>query len=136
MKLQFFKTFILPHFDYCSSLVIHFSKTLLNNLENFFNVCIYHLFKKPLSDLTIYSQLKTLEELRIYPFKIRHFYRLNIFCYKIVNKQILINFYNKLVFNDQLSFRKRELVHVPFERTKGGSTRLSIFLIPNFIIIF
>ena len=132
VKLQFFKTFILPHFDYCSSLVIHFSKTLLNNLENFFNVCIYHLFKKPLSDLTIYSQLKTLEELRIYPFKIRLFYRLNIFCYKIVNKQILINFYNKLVFNDQLSFRKRELVHVPFERTKGGPTRLSIFL-PNFI---
>ena len=27
VKLQFFKTFILPHFDYCSSLVIHFSKT-------------------------------------------------------------------------------------------------------------
>ena len=82
--------------------------------------------------MTIYSQLKTLEELRIYPFKIWLFYRLNIFCFKIVNKQILINFYNKLVFNDQLSIRKRELVHVPFERTKGGSTRLSIFL-PNFI---
>ena len=47
----------------------------------------------------------------------------------MVNKKI--NFYNKLVFNDQFSFRKREL-HVPSERTKGGSTRLSIFL-PNFI---
>ena len=42
VKLQFFKTFILPHFDCCSSLVIHFSKTLLINLEKFFYVCIYH----------------------------------------------------------------------------------------------
>ena len=59
------------------------------------------------------------------------FCRLNIFFYKIVNKQIFTNCYSKLFFNDQLSLRNRELVHVPFERTKFGCIRLSIFL-PNF----
>ena len=46
VKLQFFKTFILPHFDYCSSLAIFYTKTLLNSIEKFFNICIFHLFKK------------------------------------------------------------------------------------------
>ena len=43
--------------------------------------------------MTIQFQMKSLEEFRIYPLKIRLFYRLNINCYKIVNKQILTNFY-------------------------------------------
>jgi hypothetical protein len=30
IKVQFFKTFILPYFDYCFSLIIHFGKTLIS----------------------------------------------------------------------------------------------------------
>ena len=99
----------------------------------FFNICIFHLFKKSLSEMSIETQLKSLKEFRIYLFKLRLFYRLNIFfCYKIVNRQILVKIYNKLVFFENSSLRKRGLVQVPFERTCYGCLRLSIFL-PNFI---
>ena len=33
VKLQFFKTFILPYFDYCLSLAIYFSKTAPKNSD-------------------------------------------------------------------------------------------------------
>ena len=33
IKVQFFKTFIQPHFDYCSSLAVNFNKSLLNRIE-------------------------------------------------------------------------------------------------------
>ena len=45
VKIQFFKTFILPYFDYCSSLVIYFSKQAIQKLENCYYLCIYKLFK-------------------------------------------------------------------------------------------
>ena len=32
IKVQFFKTFIQPHFDYCSSLAVYFNKTLINRI--------------------------------------------------------------------------------------------------------
>ena len=43
VKIQFVKTFLLPHFDYCSSLYIYFSKALLQKLSNCYNYCLYKL---------------------------------------------------------------------------------------------
>ena len=45
VKIQFFKTFILPYFDYCLSLIIYFPKSTFQSLDNFFNCCLYRLFK-------------------------------------------------------------------------------------------
>ena len=45
VKLQFFKTFILPLFDYCLSLVYYFSKSQIQTLENCYNACLFKLFK-------------------------------------------------------------------------------------------
>ncbi len=44
VKIQFFKTFILPDFDYCLSLIIYFPSTAYQILYNCFNLCLYKLF--------------------------------------------------------------------------------------------
>ena len=45
VKLQFFKTFLLPYFDYCLSLSIYFPKSVLQKLSNCFYICLHKLFK-------------------------------------------------------------------------------------------
>ena len=45
VKLQFFKSFILPHFDYCSTLFIYFSKRAIQKLANCYNFFFFKLFK-------------------------------------------------------------------------------------------
>ena len=45
IKIHFFKTFILPYFDYCLSLSIYFPKSTFQSISNCFNLCLYRLFK-------------------------------------------------------------------------------------------
>jgi hypothetical protein len=45
VKIHFFKTFILPYFDYCLSLIIYFPSSAYQSLCNCFNLCLYKLFK-------------------------------------------------------------------------------------------
>jgi hypothetical protein len=45
VKIHFFKTFILPYFDYCLSLIIYFPSSAYQSLNNCFNICLYKLFK-------------------------------------------------------------------------------------------
>ena len=47
-RVMFFKAFILPHFDYCSSLFVYFSLTLISRLESLFNSIVFKMFKKDL----------------------------------------------------------------------------------------
>ena len=42
-KIHFFKTFIQPHFDYCSTIFTFFNKKLFCNIVKFYNLCIYRL---------------------------------------------------------------------------------------------
>ena len=52
VKMLFFKTFILPFFDYCSSLMIYYSKTAIAKLTKVFYICLYKLFKFNFSNLS------------------------------------------------------------------------------------
>ena len=45
VKLQFFKTFVAPHFDYCSSLYIYFPKVSIQKLFSCYNYCLYKLLR-------------------------------------------------------------------------------------------
>ena len=45
VKIQFFKSFILPYFDYCLSLIIYFSKAAIDKISKSFYNCIFKLFK-------------------------------------------------------------------------------------------
>jgi len=45
VKLKFFKTFIMPYFDYYSSLTIYFLKATIQKICNFYNYCLNKLLK-------------------------------------------------------------------------------------------
>ena len=45
VKIHFFKTFILPYFDYTLSLIIYFPQATFQSLNNCFNLCLLRLFK-------------------------------------------------------------------------------------------
>lgn len=91
IKLQFFKTFILPHFDFCNSILIFLSNNLINKLSSFYNTCVYVLLKIKLRHLTVSEQQMQLSLFNLFPFKYRLFYRFSIFSYKIMNGIILKN---------------------------------------------
>ena len=57
VRAQFFKTFILPNFDYCFSLYIYMNDTQVNKLIKSFNTCIYRLFSINLQDIELADQL-------------------------------------------------------------------------------
>ncbi len=52
VKVQFFKTFILPHFDYCISLAMYYNKCLIQKLSSLYSLCLYKLLKVKLLNLT------------------------------------------------------------------------------------
>ena len=96
VRLQFFKSFILPHFDYCSSLFIYFSKDLIDKLNKLYLNCLKKLFKFDFKHLSIEDQQHQLENHGLTHFYNRLFYRLSIFIYKISNSLLCYGLNNCL----------------------------------------
>ena len=132
VKIQFFKSFIMPHFDYCSNLFIFYNKSLLNSLEKFYNISLYSVFNWKLNTKSIIEQKSFLSNFNLLPYKMRIFTRISIFCHKIINKIHLKDIRDKLTFKDPSYFRNRELVVIPDIRSKSGRLCLSFFL-PKFL---
>jgi hypothetical protein len=88
VKLQFFKSFVLPFFDYCSTLSIYFAKTALQRMCNCFNMCLFKLFKIK-NEATNNNELNLhnnkLEKLSLFTFEHRLLSRISSFAHKIVN---------------------------------------------------
>ena len=90
MKIQFFKTFILPIFDYCLSLVIYFSKKAIQKFVNYYNICFANLLNfKATIDYWIDSEFNDfndkLSEFGLFNIQHRILNKLFIYIYKIVN---------------------------------------------------
>ena len=87
VKIQFFKTFILPYFDYCSSLFIYFNKNSLQKLCNKYYLCLFKLFKVEFSDLASLNEVNDYLHKRfgIYSFQHRLFSRISILSFKLLN---------------------------------------------------
>ena len=83
VKLHFFKSFILPHFDYCISLNIYFCKTTIGYLEKLYNSCLNKLLNLRLNSLHSYDQLDCLKKFNLFPYKFRFFFRVSMFAHKI-----------------------------------------------------
>ena len=131
IKVHFFKTFILPHFDYCSSLFIYFSNTLLDNIKGLYNNCLFHLFDLDFRGKSIEEQFETLKPLNLLPFKYRIFLRFSTFCFKILNNIILFNFFKELKPNINVKNTRchsRNIFTVPRSLTTKSGKRLSIYL--------
>ena len=60
IKLHFFKTFFLPHFDYFSSLFVYYSGKSVNILCKLYNFCLFVLLKLELKFLFYEAQQKLL----------------------------------------------------------------------------
>ena len=98
-KIQFFKTFILPYFDYCSSLLLYYPKSSIVRLNNCFNLCLFKLFKfKPEidyyndligeikdNDLIISEFSDKLQSYGLFTFQKRLMERFLLFTYSILN---------------------------------------------------
>ena len=84
VKLQFFKTFILPYFDYCLSLAMYFNKHLIQKLSNLYSLCLYKLLKIKLINLTNAQVNAKLKSLNLMSFTSRVFYMCSIFSFKIL----------------------------------------------------
>ena len=129
IKVHFFKTFILPHFDYCSTLFIYFSKTLIDKIVKSFNTCIFLLLKIRLKNMVLIDQLNLLKHHSILPITYRFFYRLCVLSYNVVNNIILSKFYLNLLRISSDHFIKSFKSFVePVCGTKKGSRRLTHFL--------
>ena len=121
IKLQFFKSFILPHFDYCNSIFIFLTKNLINSLASFYNTCLFILLKIKIKHLDLEEQQKALCKLNLFPFKYRIFYRFCLFSYKILRGKIMKNINSNLVRSDvtyELRENTRNILDVPFARKK------------------
>ncbi|CAF1017588.1 unnamed protein product [Brachionus calyciflorus] len=72
VRLQFFKSFILPHFDYCMSLYMYFPKRSLQKLANTYNYTIIKLLK-------IENHISRIEDYNRLHLKLREF---NLDCFQ------------------------------------------------------
>jgi hypothetical protein len=134
-RLQFLKTFILPHFDYCSTLFVYMSRCHIERISRLYNYCIFILLKIKLAFLSDSDQYIILKQFNLFPYKYRLFYRFCTFSYKIIKQISLLNIFNKLVHKTYTkSFRLSTLqvYELPTCKTKSGQKRLSYFL-PKFV---
>jgi hypothetical protein len=116
IKLHFFKTFILPHFDYCSSLFIYFSNTLLENIKWLYKNCLFHLLDLDFRGKPKNEQYAILKPLNLLPYKYRILFRFSTFCFKILNKIILKDFFSDLKLNLNVKntrCKTRNIINVP-----------------------
>lgn len=102
VKLQFFKTFILPYFDYCSTLIIYFTKTIIQKIANYYYYCLSRLlnFKCTFSlvDSFDFNNINnSLEKLGLQALQHRNLIRLMCFSHKLFNNNYapvnLVNLY-------------------------------------------
>jgi hypothetical protein len=132
VKVQFFKTFILPHFDYCSGLHVYLTKTQIESLEKFHKVCLFRLLGIKVFGMNSNEQLEVLAKYNILPYKMRIFQRFNSLFHKIINNNILNNFYENLVFKDKLNLRDRDPLEQPNIRTEDGRRSLT-YVLPKYV---
>jgi hypothetical protein len=92
VKLQFFKSFILPYFDYGLSLTIYFHKNAIRKLCKLYYICLIKLFNFSFLDKsTRFSSIKShdlinldLKEHNLFSFHHRLVFRLISFIHKIL----------------------------------------------------
>ena len=129
------KTFILPFFDYCLSLIIYFSHVLICKLANIYNHCL-SIINLDLKNNLITEINKKLKKLHLFSFSHRVLYRLLSFSFKLLDnpnsppllKAQLIQDH-KPEFISSYDFRSRPRANDLFKlpRIKSGELTLRYF---------
>ena len=131
IKVHFFKTFLLPHFDYCASLFIHYNHTQIDKINKTYNLCLYVLLGLELNHLSLEDQQEKLKPLNILPYRYRLLFRFSLFAYKIVNNFILNDIKNILkpiVKAANTRATSSNLYEVPLVLSYCGCKRISLSL--------
>lgn len=103
VKMQFFKSFILPYFDYCLSLSVYFPKATLQKLATCYYATLFRLFKFDFSELDSNAINDFLKNYGLFAFQHRIMLRLSLFTYKIISERappILRNLITSAESND------------------------------------
>ena len=85
VKIKFFKSFILPFFDYCLSIIIYFLRVAIQKLANCFYLSLYKLFKFNYNTLDPIIVNNFLERYGLFSFQHRVIHKLFSFSHKILN---------------------------------------------------
>jgi hypothetical protein len=135
LKLQFFKTFILPHFDYCSSLIMYLDKTAIRKIISLYNSVLFKLLKLEISHLSELAQNMLLKRYGLMSCMSRFFIRMAKFVYRIINSNYLSFIKNKLILSTSLNtynLRSKETNDAIYYqtncKTKHGQHCCSIFI--------
>lgn len=107
VKIQFLKTFIMPYFDYCTSILIYMPKVAIQKLANAYNSCIFKLLQtKRLRDIKInyshdFNQLNNaLEYYGLQAFQHRIIIRVSTYIHKLYNSaNAPANLVKNFIFN-------------------------------------
>jgi hypothetical protein len=113
------------------SLFIYFSNTLLENIKGLYNNCLFHLLDLDFRGKPIDEQYAILKPLNLLPYKYRILFRFSTFCFKILNKIILKDFFCDLKLNLNVKntrCKTRNIINVPRRITVKSGKRLSIYL--------
>jgi len=109
-KLQFFKTFILPYFDFGLSLIIYFSKTAIDRLARNYYHSLVRLFKFKLNNIPLDDINKLLSQHGLLSFEHRFILKLSKFSANVIHCPYAPSDLKKLLVqpeqNSQHNFRE------------------------------
>ena len=122
VKIHFFKTFVLPYFDYCLSLIIYFPGSALQSLSNCFYCCLYRLFKfKP--DEIIYRESSADEEEKVMNDFYNKLQSYNLFTFQTRVFSKLITFSHSIKTNPNSPIKLKKDLEVNVDESAGAATQ-------------
>ena len=128
VKLQFFKTFILPYFDYCSSLFIYFNNDNIQSLFNIYLLSLFHLFKLDFSNKNIFEINNLLTPFHLTSFHHRIISRCLSFINKIFYYQLPLPLFSQFSIPTSSSLRNNNNYVIPLSLSKSvDSTFIHFF---------
>jgi hypothetical protein len=87
IKIQFFKTFLLPYFDYCTTLTIYIDKTISKKLFKCYYASLFRLFKYNFVNSDLVFVNSRLKKFGLAPIQYRLVSRLFVLVCKIRNSK-------------------------------------------------
>jgi hypothetical protein len=134
VKLQFFKSFIMPYFDYCLSLYIYYPKTTIQKMCNCYYFCIYKLFKLKLNNNNINDSNNILEHINLSTLQHHLIIKLFIFIFKIINKTNSPQNLKNQIQNDNIisyyTFREKKIINrTILSNTHYGESTFEYFFV-------
>jgi len=131
VRIQFYKTFILPYFDYCLSLIIYYTKYSIQKLQNFYYTCIIKLFGLSVFDLFYEDAEKKLVKYGLFSFEYRVLLKLDVFLFGILNSEFSPPCLKDLLMRKSVTYRYKtrctDIFILPKINNHNGEATFSYF---------